>query len=208
MKNENTKVKATEAEAVSQGKQVNGVITGEEVMASHERQQNEKKSLPDEVDEVNVSESEFDELDEEFDDELEEEEDIPEVRLELQRERFVGKDKTGKKKRFWTYFVTGKVYGKEVRSNFEAGDKGGYELMSMLFDFGTEVKVTYSEERMTDSKTGAVSSYSVFYACSVAPDGNVVEYKVKPMRASDKSIFMMLYNAKKAEILKTIKDGN
>ncbi len=204
MKNENKNVKATEAEAVSQEQKVSRVVSVAEVKATEVKELGDvkvKDFVALETEEVD------DELDDDLDDELEEEE-IPEVQLELQRERFIGKDKTGKKKRFWTYFITGKVYGKEVRSNFEAGDKGGYELLSMLFEFGSEVKVTYSEERMTDSKTGAVSSYSVFNACSVAPDGNVVEYKVKPMRASDKSIFIMLYNAKKAEILKTIKEGN
>ena len=67
---------------------------------------------------------EFDDLDDEI-----EEDDIV---LPLNRETFTGKDKNGKKRHFWTYFVSGEAYGKPVRVDFEAADKGGYEVLDML----------------------------------------------------------------------------
>lgn len=185
MKNENTNDKAMGTEAVIPGEEKKKAgLTGDKIV-------NEQVSTS--------VESLEDDLIDEFDDELEEE---VEVFLDLNREHFVGKNKDGKKQRFWTYFIIGDAYGKKVRANFEAADKGGYELLSMLFDFGSQVVVSYTEEKMADTKSGKISTFGVYNAKAVAPDGNIVEYKIKPMRPSDKSIFMMLYNAKKAEIEK------
>jgi hypothetical protein len=148
-------------------------------------------SLNDDVSKINSKLS--DDLEGDLEDDIDDD-----IVLELKRETYKSKDKSGKKRIFWTYFVSGEAYGKAVRADFEAFDKGGYEVLDIIYDIGSKVNLVMREEKMTDSKTGQISSYNTFTAFTVDPSGTVVDYKVKPMRPSDKAIFMMLYNAAKA----------
>ena len=152
-------------------------------------------SLNDDVSKINSKLS--DDLEGDLEGDLEDDID-DDIVLELKRETYVSKDKSGKKRKFWTYFVSGEAYGKAVRADFEAFDKGGYKVLDIIYDIGSMVNLVMREEKMTDSKTGQISSYNTFTAFTVDPSGTVVDYKVKPMRPSDKAIFMMLYNAAKA----------
>lgn len=40
---------------------------------------------------------------------------------------------------FWSYVVRGKKYGREMKAEFAAKDKGGYEFLDMLFDISDSV---------------------------------------------------------------------
>ena len=180
MENKNVKAKVAEnVENVEESSVKTEGIKGADVISA-------------DLEETDLTQIEIDDLDE---DDVEEDD----VVLPLHRETFTGKDKDGKKRHFWTYFVTGEAYGKKVRADFEAADKGGYEVLDIMYDIGTPVFVSMKEEKMTDSKTNQVSTYNTFTAFTIDTVGNVVEYKIKPMRVSDKAIFMMLFNAEKAK---------
>lgn len=107
--------------------------------------------------------------------------------LVLEREAFVSKNG----KQMYSYFVRGKVHGREVKADFLAKDLGGYELLDLMFEINPKVNLIMHEESMTDDK-GNVTKYMVYEAQVVDADGLVYTYKLKLAQESDKSYLNIL----------------
>ena len=107
--------------------------------------------------------------------------------LVLERETFVSKNG----KQMYSYFVRGKVHGREVKADFLAKDLGGYELLDLMFEINPKVNLIMHEESMTDDK-GNVTKYMVYEAQVVDADGLVYTYKLKLAQESDKSYLNIL----------------
>ena len=107
--------------------------------------------------------------------------------LLLEREAFVSKNG----KQMYSYFVRGKVHGREVKADFLAKDLGGYELLDLMFEINPKVNLIMHEESMTDDK-GNVTKYMVYEAQVVDADGLVYTYKLKLAQESDKSYLNIL----------------
>lgn len=119
-----------------------------------------------------------------------------EKKLFLERAKFKGSDG----KEYWSYFLKGKVRGRDVRVDFAPKDKGGYEPLDIVFDVNDKPELIMSNETMTDNN-GKETKY-VAYRVTAIGDG--VEYTcgVKPSRDSDKSLLGMLLNQMKVNASK------
>ena len=95
-------------------------------------------------------------------------------------------------KDFYSYFVKGKIRGKEVKARLSPKDIGGYDLLDIVFltDATAELVITPSE--MTDEKGNIVKFIS--YECKNVDKETGVVYScgLKPQRSSDKAILEML----------------
>lgn len=104
--------------------------------------------------------------------------------LIVEREKFVAKDG----REMWGYAVHGNVRGRETKVDFDAYDKGGYEVLDMIFDIRPFAELEMREESMLDNETGEVRSFTVYTVGNVDEEGDVISCRVKPARNSDKSI--------------------
>lgn len=106
--------------------------------------------------------------------------------VKLRREQY---EKNGYKN--YSYYVSGSVKGREVKAKFVAPDRGGYQILDIIFDGKDEVdlKVTPFEMKTEDGK---LIKGNTFSASTVDENGQVVELKVKPYKPSDKTIINMI----------------
>ena len=105
---------------------------------------------------------------------------------------FVEREKYAKDgKEFFSYFVKGLIRGKEVKARLSPQDMGGYDLLDIVFltDEKAELVITPSEITGEDGRLIKFNSYE---CKNVDEDGVVYSCKLKPQRASDKSILEML----------------
>ncbi len=117
--------------------------------------------------------------------------------LVLKREEV--KDKNGKFLKtkegdhLYNYFVVGKIRNRVVKVDFEPNDKGGYEPLNLVFDFGLPVLLDISEDVRTDFN-GVKQSKTIYKAFIVDEDGKVFECQIRPYKSSDLSLLNMLLN--------------
>ncbi len=120
-----------------------------------------------------------------------------ENRLLVQRETYKNK-KDGKE--YWTYFIRGKVLGKDVRADIavKGEDAGGYEILDLFFDDKRDVELVVSNRTMTDDKTGKVTEYTAFEVRIVDADGEEYIFPVSPRKPSDKFKIMKIHEVANA----------
>lgn len=117
------------------------------------------------------------------------------VKLFVEREKFTGNDE----KEYYSYFLKGKVRGRDVRVDFAPKDKGGYEPLDIVFDVQDKAELTIGKEEMVDSNTGRKSVYDTYTVKTVDADGIEYVVGVKPTRNSDKALLQMLINTMKVK---------
>lgn len=117
------------------------------------------------------------------------------VKLFVEREKFTGNDG----KEYYSYFLKGKVRGREVRVDFAPKDKGGYEPLDIVFDVQDKAELIIGKEEMVDSNTGRKSVYDTYTLKTVDTDGIEYVVGVKPTRNSDKALLQMLINTMKVK---------
>lgn len=117
------------------------------------------------------------------------------VKLFVEREKFTGNDG----KEYYSYFLKGKVRGRDVRVDFAPKDKGGYEPLDIVFDVQDKAELTIGKEEMVDSNTGRKSVYDTYTVKTVDADGIEYVVGVKPTRNSDKALLQMLINTMKVK---------
>ncbi len=98
-------------------------------------------------------------------------------------------EKNGKS--FYTYFIKGVVRGKEVRIAVMPPDFGGYTVLDIVFGDAMKADLIAVPYEMKDSAGNLLSGNS-FLARTVDENGEIYECKIKPFRASDKSLLKML----------------
>lgn len=123
---------------------------------------------------------------------------IEDVVLNVERELLDAKTKSGED--MYCYVVRDYVDGKkivdgklveckrEIRCDFVAqkDDFGGYEMLDLIFMFGDIANLSVREESTSDDN-GKPMTYFTYEVWNVDSDGVTYSYRVKPMKASDKS---------------------
>ena len=110
-------------------------------------------------------------------------------KLYLQRELFTGNDG----KEYYSYLLKGKVRGRDIKVDFAPKDKGGYEVLDIVFEVGA-VELVIAEETMT-GQDGKKTKYTTYKAIAYDEENSPYECGVKPSRDSDKALLKMLLNS-------------
>lgn len=106
--------------------------------------------------------------------------------IKVERETYT---KNGKE--FYTYFIKGKIRGKEVKIAVVPPDVGGYTVLDIVFDTEMAVDLIVTPYEIKDAN-GEIISGNTYSVRSFDEDGVVYECKVKPFRQSDKNMLNML----------------
>ena len=105
----------------------------------------------------------------------------------VERETF---EKDGKT--YFSYFIKGKVRGKEVKVAIVPPDKGGYTVLDIVFGAEMQAELTLTPYEIKDDSTGRVIKGNTYGVKSVDENGEIYECKIKPYRDSDKTLLNML----------------
>ncbi len=108
------------------------------------------------------------------------------TQIKVERETYT---KNGKE--FFSYFIKGKVRGKDVKVAVVPPDIGGYTVLDIVFDTEMTVDLVITPFEMKNA-TGETISGNTYSVRSYDESGEVYECKVKPLRASDKTLLNML----------------
>lgn len=101
---------------------------------------------------------------------------------------------TKEDKTYFNYYINGTVRGIEVRVQVIPHDNGGYKVLDIVFNGGTEAELVISPFKFT-SDDGNVIEGNTFKVVSADEDGTVYECPVQPARRSDKAMLDMLVRA-------------
>ena len=99
---------------------------------------------------------------------------------------------------YFAYLLHGKLRNRPVKVDFSPKDKGGYELLDLVFDVAPKAELYISE--VTQEINGTKSKRTVYTVNTVDGDGIVWKAEVKPTRTSDKDMLAMLINLIGAQV--------
>jgi len=105
----------------------------------------------------------------------------------VERETFEKNDKT-----YFSYFIKGKIRGKDVKVAIVPPDKGGYTVLDIVFGDAMAAELVLKPYEIKDEATGKVISGNSYGVVSYDENGEVYECAIKPFRSSDKSLLNML----------------
>lgn len=108
-------------------------------------------------------------------------------KIKVDRETF---EKDGKS--YFSYFIKGKIRGKEVRILVTPPDKGGFAVLDIVFGNEMQADLVTNPYEIKDEKTGNVIKGNTYAVHSVDENGVVYECTIKPFRSSDKALLNML----------------
>lgn len=106
--------------------------------------------------------------------------------IKVERETYT---KNGKE--FFSYFIKGKVRGKDVKVAVAPPDIGGYTVLDIVFDTEMSADLVITPFEMKNAN-GEIISGNTYAVRSYDENGEVYECKVKPLRVSDKTLLNML----------------
>lgn len=98
-------------------------------------------------------------------------------------------EKNGKS--FYTYFIKGIIRNKEVKIAVVPPDFGGYTVLDIVYGNEMKADLVAVPYEIKDASGNLVVGNS-FLVRSIDENGEVFECKIKPFRASDKSLLKML----------------
>ncbi|MBQ8145499.1 MAG: hypothetical protein IJZ04_05305 [Clostridia bacterium] len=109
--------------------------------------------------------------------------------LKIEREPYVSK-KTGKPG--FTYYLKGTVRGREVKAKVVPKDKGGFEVLDIIYDgaIACDLRVEKGEMKNEDGDIVKFETYTVFSKDPTT--GEEFDLKVKPDKDSDKAKFKFI----------------
>lgn len=107
--------------------------------------------------------------------------------LFVERETFEKNDKT-----YFSYFIKGKVRGKDVKVALIPPDKGGYSVLDIVFGGENKAELILTPYEIKDDATGKVIKGNTYSVRTVDETGESYECGVKPYRNSDKTLLTML----------------
>jgi len=113
-----------------------------------------------------------------------------EKKLFVEREPYFSN--TGKQ--YYSYFVKGIIRGKEYKVQVTTPDKedfGNYQLLDIVFGDAMEAELVVNPFEMK-TESGEIIKGNTYMVRSYDEDGNSYECKIKPNKASDKSLLNML----------------
>lgn len=109
------------------------------------------------------------------------------AKIVVERETF---EKNGKS--YFSYFIKGKIRGKDVRILITPPDKSGYAVLDIVFGNEMKADLVVKPFEMKDQATGDVIKGNTYFVSSVDENGEVYECKIAPYRYSDKALLNML----------------
>ena len=95
-------------------------------------------------------------------------------------------------KNYFSYFIKGTVRGKDIRVLITPPDKGGWQVLDIVFGDANEAELEIKPYEMKNEATGEVIKGNSYAVKSVDENGEVYECKIKPLRSSDKMLLNML----------------
>ena len=96
-------------------------------------------------------------------------------------------------KEYSSYFIAGKIKGKDVKVALMPPDKGGWAVLDILFSDTNQGELVVKPYELKDEKTGKVTATGNTYAVrTVDENGEIYECPVKPLKSSDKALLNML----------------
>jgi hypothetical protein len=98
-------------------------------------------------------------------------------------------EKNGKS--FYTYFIRGNIRGKDVKIAVTPPDFGGYTVLDIVYGNEMKAELVAVPYELKDAAGNLITGNS-FMVRSFDENGEVYECKIKPFRASDKSLLKML----------------
>lgn len=110
-----------------------------------------------------------------------------ENQIMVERETF---EKNGKT--YFSYFVRGKIRGKEVKVAVVPPDKGGYAVLDIVFGNEMKAELVSTPFEIKDDATGKSIKGNTYSVRTVDENGEVFECNVKPYRNSDKTLLNMI----------------
>ena len=108
-------------------------------------------------------------------------------KIMVERETF---EKDGKT--YFSYFIKGKIRGKEVRVAVVPPDRGGYSVLDIVFGDEMKADLVLNPFEIKDEATGRVIKGNTYLARTIDENGEVFECNIKPYRNSDKMLLNML----------------
>jgi len=95
-------------------------------------------------------------------------------------------------KTYFSYFIKGKVRGKDVKVALTPPDRGGYAVLDIVFGDTMVAELAIKPYEIKDEATGKVLKGNTYAARSVDGNGEIYECTIKPYRNSDKMLLNML----------------
>lgn len=108
-------------------------------------------------------------------------------KIMVEREIFEKEDK-----KYFSYFIKGKIRGKDVRVAVIPPDKGGYTVLDIVFGNDMKADLVTNPYEIKDETTGRVIKGNTYAVQTKDENGEVYECNVKPFRNSDKTLLNML----------------
>ena len=108
-------------------------------------------------------------------------------KIMVERETFEKEGKT-----FFSYFIKGKIRGKEVKIAVVPPDRGGYSVLDIVFGDDMKAELVVNPFEIKDETTGKVIKGNTYLARTTDENGEVYECNIKPYRNSDKMLLNML----------------
>ena len=95
-------------------------------------------------------------------------------------------------KTFYTYFIKGKLGGKDAKIALSPPDIGGYTVLDIVFGSEKQAELVIRPYEIKDEKTGESVKGNTYLVRSFDENGEIYECPIKPARASDKALLNML----------------
>lgn len=91
---------------------------------------------------------------------------------------------------YYAYLLRGKLRGRDVKVDFSPKDKGGYELLDLVFDVSPKAELNITE--VVQEMNGVKSRRTIYTVNTVDEDGQIWKSEIKPSRTSDRDTLAML----------------
>ena len=91
---------------------------------------------------------------------------------------------------YFAYLLHGKLRNRPVKVDFSPKDKGGYELLDLVFDVSPKAELYITE--VTQEINGTKSKRTVYTVNTVDENGQIWKSEIKPTRTSDRDMLAML----------------
>ncbi len=105
---------------------------------------------------------------------------------------------------YYAYLLRGKLRGRDVKVDFSPKDKGGYELLDLVFDVSPKAELIIAE--VVQEMNGVKSRRTVYTVNTVDEDGQIWKSEVRPSRTSDRDTLAMLITLIGAQVKTEVKE--
>lgn len=109
----------------------------------------------------------------------------------VERETFEKDDKT-----YYSYFIKGKVRGKEIKVAVIPPDRGGYSVLDIVFGNEMKAELTLTPYEIKDDSSGKIIKGNTYGVRTYDESGEIYECNIKPYRNSDRTLLQMLLSNK------------